>query len=80
MDIGLLLLRLVVGLAARGTQKLFAWFGGPGLDGVGQFFAYRRTLKNAHAYAPGQFHSTIIRSAHSTSETKIAGLPNFAPH
>jgi hypothetical protein len=25
------------------------------------------------------FHSTIIRSAHSTSETKIAGLPNFAP-
>jgi hypothetical protein len=28
----------------------------------------------------GVFHSTIIRSAHSTSETKIAGLPNFAPH
>jgi MacB-like periplasmic core domain len=26
------------------------------------------------------FHSTIIRSDHSTSETKIAGLPNFAPH
>jgi hypothetical protein len=26
------------------------------------------------------FHSTMIRSAHSTSETKIAGLPNFAPH
>jgi hypothetical protein len=25
------------------------------------------------------FHSTIIRSAHSTSDTKIAGLPNFAP-
>ncbi len=25
-------------------------------------------------------HSTIIRSAHSTSDTKIAGLPNFAPH
>ena len=25
-------------------------------------------------------HSTIIRSDHSTSETKIAGLPNFAPH
>jgi hypothetical protein len=24
-------------------------------------------------------HSTIIRSAHSTSDTKIAGLPNFAP-
>jgi hypothetical protein len=26
------------------------------------------------------FHSTIIRSAHSTSDTKIAGFPNFAPH
>ena len=25
-------------------------------------------------------HSVIIRSAHSTSETKIAGVPNFAPH
>ena len=24
-------------------------------------------------------HSVIIRSAHSTSETKTAGLPNFAP-
>src|SRR6266571_698314 len=40
MDIGLLLLRLAVGLtlAAHGTQKLFGWFGGPGLDAVGQFF------------------------------------------
>ena len=40
MDIGLLLLRLTVGLtlAAHGTQKLFGWFGGPGLDGTGQFF------------------------------------------
>jgi putative oxidoreductase len=40
MDIGLLLLRLTVGLtlAAHGTQKLLAWFGGPGLDGTGQFF------------------------------------------
>ena len=25
-------------------------------------------------------HSVMMRSAHSTSETKIAGLPNFAPH
>src|SRR5713226_2406444 len=41
MDIGLLLLRLTVGLTltAHGTQKLFGWFGGPGLDATGQFFA-----------------------------------------
>jgi putative oxidoreductase len=40
MDIGLLLLRLTVGLTltAHGTQKLFGWFGGPGLDAIGQFF------------------------------------------
>lgn len=38
MNIGLLLLRLVVGLtlAVHGTQKLFGWFGGPGLDRAGQ--------------------------------------------
>ena len=38
MDIGFLLLRLTVGLtlAAHGAQKLFGWFGGPGLDGTGK--------------------------------------------
>jgi hypothetical protein len=25
-------------------------------------------------------YSVMMRSAHSTSETKIVGLPNFAPH
>ncbi len=40
MDIGLLLLRLAAGLtiAAHGTQKLFGWFGGDGLERTGQFF------------------------------------------
>ncbi|GAU70944.1 Ku protein [Streptomyces sp. NBRC 110611] len=39
-DAGLLLLRLALGLtmAAHGVQKLFGWFGGPGLDGTAQFF------------------------------------------
>ncbi|MCB5907067.1 DoxX family protein [Streptomyces pinistramenti] len=39
-DTGLLLLRLALGLtmAAHGAQKLFGWFDGPGLDGIGQFF------------------------------------------
>jgi putative oxidoreductase len=40
MDIGLLILRLVVGLtvAGHGAQKLFGWFGGYGLAGTGGFF------------------------------------------
>lgn len=40
MSYGLLLLRVVVGLtmAAHGTQKLFGWFGGPGLKGTAGFF------------------------------------------
>src|SRR5258708_11846467 len=39
MSIGLLILRLVVGLtlAAHGAQKLFGWFGGYGVAGTGQF-------------------------------------------
>ncbi|MEU8893977.1 DoxX family protein [Streptomyces sp. NPDC048442] len=39
-DLGLLVLRWAVGLtmAAHGTQKLFGWFGGGGLDGTAAFF------------------------------------------
>ncbi|MEN8654291.1 DoxX family membrane protein [Streptomyces sp. 21So2-11] len=39
-DVGLLVLRLALGLtmAAHGSQKLFGWFGGGGLDGTAQFF------------------------------------------
>jgi putative oxidoreductase len=37
---GLFIIRLVLGLLlfAHGTQKLFGWFGGYGLDGTGGFF------------------------------------------
>jgi uncharacterized membrane protein YphA (DoxX/SURF4 family) len=40
MDTALLLLRVAVGLLliGHGTQKLFGWFGGYGLSGVGGFF------------------------------------------
>ncbi|HEY5428044.1 MAG TPA: DoxX family protein [Solirubrobacteraceae bacterium] len=40
MKIGRLILRTVVGgyFVGHGTQKLFGWFGGHGLEGTGQFF------------------------------------------
>lgn len=40
MDTGLLIIRVVFGalLVGHGTQKLFGWFGGHGLDGTGGFF------------------------------------------
>jgi putative oxidoreductase len=39
-DLGRLVLRATVGgiFVEHGTQKLFGWFGGHGLDGSGQFF------------------------------------------
>jgi putative oxidoreductase len=54
MDIGLLLLRLTVGLtlAAHGAQKLFGWFGGPGLDVIGQFF-------EPLGFYPGRRHALL---------------------
>src|SRR5258707_11710261 len=53
MDIGLLLLRLTVGLtlAAHGGQKLFGWFGG-GLDVAGEALA---TL----GFHPGRRHALM---------------------
>jgi putative oxidoreductase len=40
MKLGRLLLRLAVGgfFVGHGTQQLFGWFGGHGLEGTGQFF------------------------------------------
>ncbi|PLR85309.1 DoxX family protein [Bacillus sp. V33-4] len=40
VDLGLLIIRVVVGLyyAAHGAQKAFGWFGGGGPEGTGAFF------------------------------------------
>lgn len=40
MEVGLLILRTVIGtlFVAHGVQKLFGWFGGPGLEGTSGMF------------------------------------------
>ena len=54
MDIGLLVLRLAVGLtmAAHGGQKLFGWFGGYGLAGTGGFM-------ESLGFRPGKVHAGL---------------------
>ena len=54
MNLGFLVLRLAVGLtlAAHGTQKLFGWFGGPGLGATGQFFTVL-------GFPPGRRHALM---------------------
>ncbi len=54
MDIGLLLLRLTIGLtlAAHGSQKLFGWFGGHGLEGTA------KALETLGFY-PGRRHALM---------------------
>lgn len=73
MDIGLLLLRLIVGLtmAAHGTQKLFGWFGGPGLDATGQFFVML-------GFPTGQRHALMAGLAETVGGLLLA-LGLFTP-
>jgi putative oxidoreductase len=54
MDTGLLILRLVLGLlmAAHGAQKLFGWFGGPGLAGVSGMF-------ESLGFRPGRLFASV---------------------
>lgn len=62
MDIGILLLRLGLGLpmAAHGAQKAFGWFGGYGPDATGQFM-------EALGFRPGRRHAL------AAGYTEIAG-------
>jgi putative oxidoreductase len=67
MEIGLLLLRLAVGLTfgAHGTQKLFGWFGGGGLEPVGQFFGML-------GFTPGRRHALMAGLAETVSGLLLA--------
>jgi putative oxidoreductase len=66
-DVGLLLLRLGTGgvLAAHGTQKLFGWFGGHGLEGTGQFM-------ESVGYAPGRASATAAGVAETGGGALLA--------
>ena len=59
MDLGRTALRMVIGplFVGHGTQKLFGWFGGHGLEGTAGFFEGRLGLK------PGKRHATAAGSA-----------------
>ena len=58
MELGLLLIRVVVGvlLAGHGAQKLFGWFGGHGVEGTGRAF-------ETMGLRPGRAHATVAGMA-----------------
>jgi putative oxidoreductase len=62
MDIALLLARLLFGLGMAGhsAQKLFGWFGGPGIAGAGAIF-------EKLGFRPGRFFAL------SAALTELAG-------
>lgn len=55
MELGLLVLRVVVGLLfmGHGAQKLFGWFGGHGLQGTAGFFEQGLGLRPGRLHAAG---------------------------
>ena len=75
MDLGLLLLRLVIGglLVGHGAQKLFGAFGGHGLEGTGGCFASigfpQRLVQN---FLP------LLTGSHSSRNNKA--LSDRPPH
>ena len=53
MDAGILIARVIPGVAigARGTGKLFGWFGGYGPRGTGAYFALFAAFAGTGAYS-----------------------------
>src|SRR5262245_5126738 len=67
VSIGLLALRIVVGLAmaAHGSQKLFGWFGGHGIAGTGGFF-------EMIGFKPGKLFAAVAGTTELLSGLLIA--------
>jgi putative oxidoreductase len=66
MKIARLLLRLVVGglFVGHGTQKLFGWFGGPGLETTAQGF-------DQLGMRPGRHHAVAASAAETSGGTLL---------
>jgi len=67
MDAGLLLARLAIGLlmAAHGAQKLFGWFGGPGLSRTAGLF-------EAIGFRPGKLFAAAAAVTETSSGVLVA--------
>ncbi len=67
MDLGLLIVRLVIGitLAAHGSQKLLGWFGGGGIAGTGPFFEQL-------GFRPGRLHAALAGIAETAGGLLLA--------
>jgi putative oxidoreductase len=67
MDMGLLIVRLVIGitLAAHGSQKLLGWFGGGGIAGTAPFFEQL-------GFHPGRLHAALAGIAETVGGLLLA--------
>jgi putative oxidoreductase len=67
MDLGLLIVRLVIGLAlaAHGAQKLLGWFGGAGIAGMGAFLEQL-------GFRPGRLHAALAGIAETVGGLLLA--------
>ncbi|GAA4400908.1 DoxX family protein [Tsukamurella soli] len=68
LDLGLLTLRTAVGgtLAYHGAQKLFGWFGGPGLDATAQGF-------DAMGFKPGKQNAALAGAGELAGALLVVG-------
>jgi putative oxidoreductase len=66
-DLALLVARAVLGgsIAAHGAQKLFGWFGGPGIDGAAQ-------LMQSLGFAPGDRYARLASISEIAAGVLIA--------
>jgi putative oxidoreductase len=79
MQLGRLLLRAALGgvFVVHGTQKLFGWFGGYGLDGTGQFFdslGLRPGRRNALAAGVTETAGGILMAVGFATPAAASGL------